>query len=378
MKRFILIAALSPLLIGLVLGTADEGTEGRIPFQKIDHLIVVKAKIDDSRNDYNFIVDTGGLAMIDKAVVQELGLKQRGPMAKITTLDLSGYRIENVFCYTTFDFGLMRRMGTPVHGIIGSNLLERYKVTFDFRSSAVIFSTDATALPTPDNGLFFKFRNHPVNNAPIIKFKVHQKTVEGMIDTGQPYSVVLPFKDYGQYETSDLSVSIRSKGLMIKWPQTAPQHNYLARLKSCEFGDLVIPEALCLFGELPPMLSMPLIGTNLLSQFKMTIDYPKDELILIPYPDAHFENNRLSLGLNLNLSEKNEIWVEGIWENSSADKAEIHVGDRIVAFNSKKATPENLIELMEMMDDDRISSITLTIRNQKGERTLKLDKTRLF
>jgi hypothetical protein len=33
---------------------------------------------------------------------------------------------------------------------------------------------------------------------------------------------------------------------------------------------------------------------------------------------------------------------------------------------------------MEMMDDDRKSTITLAIRNQKGERTLKLDKTRLF
>jgi hypothetical protein len=139
MKRFVLVATLSLLSIGLGLGMADDSTAGKIPFKKIDHMIMVKAKIDDSPNDYNFIVDTGGLTMIDKTVVQELGLKQRGPMAKITTLNLSGYRIENIFCFTSFDFGLFRRSGTPLHGIIGSNLLERYKVTFDFRSSAVIF-----------------------------------------------------------------------------------------------------------------------------------------------------------------------------------------------------------------------------------------------
>jgi len=38
----------------------------------------------------------------------------------------------------------------------------------------------------------------------------------GMIDTGQPYPVVLPFKDFEQYDKSNKAVSIRSKGLMIK------------------------------------------------------------------------------------------------------------------------------------------------------------------
>ncbi|MGB8952621.1 MAG: PDZ domain-containing protein [Candidatus Aminicenantales bacterium] len=378
MKRSILVATTSLLLIGHLFGMTDENTAGKIPFKKIAYFILVTTKINDSKNDYNFIIDTGGVALIDKAVVQELGLKQRGPMAKITTLNLSGYQIENVFCFTTFDFNIFRQLGTPIHGIIGSNLMERFKVTIDFQSCSIIFSTDTTSLTPPDNGIFFTFRNHPVNNAPIIKFKVNQKIIEGMIDTGQPYPVVLPLKDFEQYEKSNNPVSIRSKGLMIKWPQTTPQYNYLTRLKSCEFGSLKITDALGIFGELPPLLSMPLIGTDLLSQFKIIINYPKDEMLFIPNPDIHFENNQFSLGLNLNLSEKDEIWVEGVWENSPADKANIQVGDQVIAFNSKKVTPENLIELMEMMKDDHIESIHLEIKNQNGIRKLKLNKTMLF
>jgi hypothetical protein len=356
----------------------SEYTIGEIPFKKLGHQIFVEAKINDSESDYNFMIDTGGLTFINKTIVQELDLKQRGPMAKITTLNLSGYQIENIFCFTTFDFSLLRRLGTPIHGIIGSNLLERFKVTFDFQAGSLTFSTDTTILNPSDNGLIFTFRNHPVNNAPIIKFKVNQKIIEGMIDTGQPYPVVLPLKDFEQYEKSDISGSIQSKGIIVKWPQTNPSYNHLTRLKSCEFASLKITNVICLFGELPPMLSMPLIGTDFLSQFKMIINYPKDEMMLVPNPDCHFKNNQFSIGLNLNLSENNEIFVEGVWENSPADKLNIQVGDHVIAFNSKKVTPENLIELIEIMKDDYVKSIRLEIKNQNGKRKLNLKKAMLF
>ena len=369
---------ISLFLIGHVIGASAKSTAGKVPFKKLGHHIFVKAKIDDSENDYNFIIDTGGLTFIDKTVAQELDLKQRGPMAKISTLNLSGFQIENIFCFTTFDFALLRQFGTPIHGIIGSNLMERFKVTFDFEACSVVFSTDTTSLNSPDNGLFFTFRNHPVNYAPIIKFKINQKMIEGMIDTGQPYPVVLPFKDFEQYEQSDISYFIRSKSLMIKWPQTNPSYNYLARLKSCEFADLTITNALCLFGELPPMLSMPLIGTDFLSQFIVIINYPKDELMLIPNRDYQVMSNPFSTGVNLNISENNEIFVEGIWEHSPADQFNIQVGDQVLAFNSKTVTPDNLIELIEILNDDHVKSIRLEIKNQNEIRKLKLSKEMLF
>ena len=378
MKRSILITAIIFFLIANVYGTAETDLMGKVPFTRLSHYILVTAKINGSEKDYNFIIDTGGITIIDKTVVQELDLKQRGSMAKISTLNLSGYQIENIFCFTTFDFSLFRRVGTPIHGIIGSNLLDRYKVEFDFQSNIVTFSADTTSLMPFDNELYFTFRSHPVNNAPIIRFKVNQRTIEGMIDTGQPYPVVLPFNDFEQYKQSFDTDSIRSKGIMIKWPQTTPRYNYLTRLKSIEFEKLKITDAICIFGEIPSMLSMPLIGTDLLSQFKMIINYPKHEMILIPNPDKHFEDNQFSLGLNLNLSEKNEIFVEGVWENSPADKDSIQVGDRVIAFDSKKVTSENLIELMELMKDDNIQSINLEVKNQQGIRKLKLNKTMLF
>jgi len=378
MKRFNFIFFICLFLSNILFAVTNENPAGEVPFLKKDHYILVKAKINDFPHDYNFIIDTGGLTFIDKAVVEELNLKQRGFMAKITTLNMSGYQIENIFCFTTFDFTIFRGAGIPIHGIIGSNLMERFKVTFDFQECFVIFSTDTTPLSPPDNGLYFTFKNHPINYAPLIKFKINQQTREGMIDTGQPFPIVIPLGDLEEFKKINAGDYIRSQGLMIKWPQTTPEYNYLTRLQSCEFGNLKINNMICIFGEIPPLLSMPLIGSDFLFQFKMIINYPKDEMILIPNPDSHFEDNQFSWGLNLNLSEENEIYVEGIWENSPADKADIQVGDQVLSFNSIQAAPENLMDLIGMLKNNSIESILLEIKNQNGIRKLNLHKVLLF
>jgi hypothetical protein len=378
MKRSIFIYSLFIILIFNANENYSKPAADSISFEFLKHLILVKAKINESQKDYNFVIDTGGLTFIDKNVAQELNLKQRGMMAKIDILDLSGFKIEKIFCFTTFDFQHFKALGTPIHGIIGSNLLERFKVTFDFKSFLVSFSSDTSSFAPVENGIFLSFRNHPVNNAPLVKFTLNQKIIEGMIDTGQPFPLVLPLNTFDNYKDTGVSDFIKSKGLMEKWPETSADFNYLARLKYFELGNIKIDNILCLFGELPQLLSMPLIGKDFLSQFKIIINYPKDEIMLLPYPDMNFNNNLFSIGINPGITADNKAMVEGIWKNSPADKANIQVGDIIVSFNSQHVTPANLIELMKIMENDDTKSIKLEIENQDGRREVTLVKVMLF
>lgn len=377
MKRSLIIYLLFILLTTrFTMGIAPP--DNTISFEWQGHLIVVKGNINGSQDDYNFIIDTGALTFIDKNVAQELQLKQKGMMAKINSLELSGFHIDDIFCFTTFDFQHFNAIGIPIHGIIGSNLLERYKVTFDFKSCSVTFSSDTTSLGRPENALLLTFRNHPVNNAPLVNFKMGDKSIEGMIDTGQPYPVVFPLESFEKYKNLYVSDFIKSRGLMEEWPDTTADFNYLARLKSFELENIKVESIVCLFGQLPRPLSMPLIGNDFLSQFKIVINYPKDEMLMLPYYDIHFKNNRFSVGLNPDISEENEIIIKGVWENSPADNAKIEVGDIILSFNSQKATLTNLIELINMMKDDTKESIILEIKNQDTTRKIKLNKAMLF
>jgi hypothetical protein len=375
--RFYLFPYILVLLSSIAADSAAETRKGTIPLERLAHLITVEGTINDSREQFLFVVDTGGLTFIDKDTAGRLGLKQKGMMAKIDRLDLSGFQIDGIFCFTTFDFERFRVLGKPIHGIIGSNLLERYRTTIDFQSNMLVLSADTTRLEPPSNALRLTFENHPVNNAPIVGIRIGTKTVGAMIDTGHPYPLVLPLNSFDEY-SAELADFIKSKGLMEEWPMTNADHNYLARLKSFGLGDLTFANLICLFGELPPALSMPLIGNELLCNFKIIIDYPKDEITLIPYQDVNVRNNVYSAGINISVSDDNQVFVKGVWEHSPAAAEGIEVGDLIRTYDSREITPESTIELMNILEDEAVDSIVLDILGNGSIKRVIMRKSMLF
>jgi S1-C subfamily serine protease len=123
---------------------------------------------------------------------------------------------------------------------------------------------------------------------------------------------------------------------------------------------------------------MPLIGNDFLSQFRMVIDYASHELLLTPYEDARFERNSFSAGLRPGLSDEKEAIVEGVWEGSPADLAGIEVGDRIVSFDSREVTQDNLIDLINLLKDDAVPSVAVEILHMGDSTEVSLEKAMLF
>jgi len=208
--------------------------------------------------------------------------------------------------------------------------------------------------------------------------EINGKTVEAMIDTGQPNPLVLPIETFEEYETGDFEGCLKSTGLMEKWPNTKVDFNYLARVKRVRMGGSSFPNFLCLFGDLPRVLSMPLVGSDFLSQIIVVINFPGDEMLMIPHDDFDLKDNLFSIGVNLDVSDKGEIVVAGIWEKSPAEKAGIKVGDRIVSINSKKAGLENLLEFQDVLRDDTIKTMSLELISDEKEKSLILEKALLF
>jgi hypothetical protein len=370
------------ILIGIILASlappADAAREASVNYNLLGHLMVVDARVNDSEEEYTFAIDTGGLTFIDKALADDLGLKQQPMMAKIDRLQIDSLRIDRIFCFTTFDFSHFKALGKPIKGIIGSDLMDRYRMTLDFDLRTLTFSEDSTALEVPEGGLLLPFRNHPINNAPLVAFTVGDIGLEGMIDTGQPYPVVFPLGSFEDYKDRCLIDYVRSRGLMEEWPSTEADHTYVARMKSLGFKNVTYDSVICLFGELPPLLSMPLIGTDFLSEFKIVIDYPRDEILLVPTSASGPPTNMFTIGLRPRISPEGAISVAGILEGSPADRAGIEVGDVIGSFGSVKLTPANLIGLLDALRNDRAPSIVLGIAGPDTTRTVKMEKEMLF
>jgi predicted aspartyl protease len=378
MKKSIIVVLMVFFVQSFSEGICQKVAAGETPFRMLGHLMTVTAGINDSPTEFNFVVDTGGATFVSKAVADELGLKQMGPQAKINTLHLQGMDIANIFCFTTFDFSHFNSLGTPIHGIIGSTLLERYRVTIDFEGQKITLSDETGSLDKPENAALLKFENHKVNNAPLIDFEINGRSFKGMIDTGQPHSVVLPIETFKEYGFEDFSGVLESRGLMEKWPNPKILFNNMVRLKTVRVGPWAYSDVLCLFGDLPHMLSMPLIGMDFLSMFKIIIDFPNDEMVLIPRGSLRLKTNLFSVGLNVGISEEGGVVVEGLWKGSPADKAGLEVGDKILSFNDLPVRPNNLIEMQYALRDDRTKDIELEIARGDTKRRILLEKANLF
>lgn len=357
----------------------DTAVKGIIPFELKEHLIIIKGKINGSQKYYNFVLDTGGLTFIDKEVVEELGLKTRGNMAKMDTLEMGEVSIHNIFAFTTFNLEPFKKYGIFLCGIIGSNLLERFEVTLDYRNQNVIISPDIEITKENAQGYRCRFTNHRINNAPMIDCTINGNiSVKAMVDTGQPYSIVFPLEYLDKLNARNKQSHVKSKGVMIKWPDTKTIDSYLGRLVQFEQGGTKINNLMCCFAELPPLLSVPLLGSDYLCQFLITIDFPNDEILFVPYEDAQFVENMFSLGVNLRKGANNTIVVEGLWTGGPADRAGIMVGDEITECNSKSLIGDDIFELRQLLENESVKDIKLVVKNKEGQREISLHKDMLL
>lgn len=358
--------------------------EAVIPFELFDYLIVVKCRINEAKEFYQFVLDTGGVTVIDKALADELQLKQLGPQAKINTLHLGEHSVDRVFVSTIFDLKMFRTSyGIDVKGMIGSDLLERYIVTIDYEKKQLILSTDTEALAAEKKnnktGYILKFTKHPVNTAPMIKCKLNENIeVEAMIDTGQPYALVLPLTELEKTGVLQQKNTTKAKGVTVKWPGTTSPDIFLTRLKSFEANNIKMDQVMTIFAELPALLSVPLLGGDFLSRYLIKIDYLHEEILLIPKTGYNGLDHSFSTGLLLHENADSQLVVCGIWEKSPADLADIQVGDRILEFNSRLVTPGLHQELWLLLNNNKIKSIEFLIETKNGPRKILLKKEKLI
>ena len=199
-------------------------------------------------------------------------------------------------------------------------------------------------------------------------------SVSAMVDTGQPYSVVLPLDYLDKMGVRDDPSPVKSKGLMIKWPGTKTIDTYLGRIEQFVQGSLKIRDLMCCFAELPPLLSVPLLGKDYLCQFLITIDYPNDEILFVPYEDAQFVKDMFSFGVNLSTGQNNSIVVDGLWTGGPADKVGIDVGDEIVVCNGMPFSGDAIFELRQLIRDENVKEIKLVVKDEEGQREVVLHK----
>lgn len=147
--QYRLLSASLIAVLAFVPARADESAEPvEVPYRLTDTShVLVRVKINDA-GPYNFIIDTGAPALIlNETVGEELGLDpDRLGWVEFDKLELEGGLVVPQAEGLVLDMFQLKGMnslglaGVRLDGVIGYNILAKYKITYNFTDDKLVFA----------------------------------------------------------------------------------------------------------------------------------------------------------------------------------------------------------------------------------------------
>ncbi|WP_373513814.1 aspartyl protease family protein [Persicitalea sp.] len=364
----------------------------RIPFELHANLIVIPARINDS-DTLHFILDSGvsNTIVTDTATGKYLNteyfrtIRLDGVGADSTveavvsignTLQVGYARIEahNMILLKEDLLKLSELVGTPIHGLIGYELFERFVVTIDFQHRLLLIQ-----LPK-----YFKYRRSYGTKVPleIINKKPYiddifiselgkREKVKLLLDTGAGHAVML--------NTFATNIPLPDKTIAVQLGMglSGKISGELGRLDKVKIGEFDLSEVVTSFpdsasfgGKINPAFDRQgNIGGELLRRFRVTINYSEKYIAMKPIKRAMkepFEHDMSGMDLRAKGANYREYYVDKVMDNSPASRAGLLEGDRLMFVNDASANTLNMTEIYKLLQRKEGRSINLII-NRSGK-----------
>lgn len=362
----------------------------RIPFELHANLIILPAQINKS-DTLHFILDTGVgstiitdpsiIPYINSQFVRTIQLDGVGQDSTLeaqvsigNTLQVGYARIfnHNLVVLKNDLLKLSELIGTPIHGLIGYELFERFVVTIDFRQREILLQYPQHYRYRPRKGAKVPLDlvdRKPYINDVVIRGKGGEQKVNLLLDTGAGHAVML-----NTYSTHiplpDTTVEVQlGVGLSGKISGS------LGRLGGVTIGGYPLssvvasfPDSLSFGGKLSPKASRQgNIGGELLRRFRVTINYPEKYMVLKPIRRAMketFEHDMSGMDLRARGEKFNEYYVDKVTEDSPADEAGLQKDDRLMFINNSSAKDLNMTEIYKLLQRKEGKAIDLVVNRQ--------------
>lgn len=392
------------LLIGLLLATASAQPAPsksaaavapvEIPFDLVTRHIVVKVRVGGSR-PLSFVFDTGDqVGIIDLNVAKELKLKLGhevkvggagsghlvGAMVENSSWTLNGLEgfSQPIMLALPFET-LSARFGHDFDGIIGSTFIRQFVVEVDYPARKLKlhprdtfkYSGPGEIVPIQFNG-----QGHPLVNAAVTP--VGGEPIKGkfVIDLGSGGSLALhsPFVNSNKLLGSGLK-TIKSIGAGGAGGQVNGQ---VGRVAEISIGSFKIAGPTTLFSEDKggAFASSQLagnIGQQIMSKFRIFLDYGRERIILEPNNTFAEPFDRASAGLALTAEDQNyrKFRVTDVLENSPASEAGLQKNDLIIKIDDQPETELTMTKVHELFEKPVPRNVTI----RRGDQTLKVTLT---
>src|ERR1700733_3415896 len=362
-------------------------TSTEVPIEPGRGLTVVNAFVN-GHGPLPFILDTGGHAILTTDAARELGVTARGggvsggggegsiteQYARVQCLRIGDAEITDFPMFVIpFGKGLTDRGPgkTPMAGILGLEIFERYAVTLDFAHHVLRLQTPRSFTPRSDDvavPLMFQ------DDMPLAYAAADGARGLFGIDSGNSGTTLL-FGDY-----------LRHHGFFRRYEQGAEQQSSGAgglvrqtafRLRELELGGLAMHNFVTGFvvqqkGSFSSRTEAGNIGYDVLSQFTLTTDYRRGRMYLHRNPNAPLPPYTRTGLAGFSRDAENHLVVGTVLPSSPASEAGLTKGDVILAVEGTPTDKLSYAELAAKIPPALGAPIRLTVKTKDGQRDVTL------
>ncbi|MHB1057006.1 MAG: aspartyl protease family protein [Rhodanobacter sp.] len=326
-----------------------------VPMHFQGSMLLVEASINGSE-PLPFILDTGGHAILTDDAAKRLGLASHGKgvstgsgpgsmsmaYTKVGRLTMGEADIrDQTFLVMPYGYAFAERGGqTPVAGILGLEIFERFAVTFDYdRRQLVLQPFDHGAPPAAVKGNVLPLRF--TFDMPLVDASVDGRHGVFGIDTGNAGHLLL-FPQWAGRE-----------GLLAHYAKGYPQPtggvggtflSHIAHVRSMQLGEAAVGIPLAQLtradaGATGNPTEAGNIGQDVLSRFNVHFDYRRQSMTLLPRSQAspwRFASAGLR-AVKTDAAHRDRFKVVWVVPGGPAAEAGLRKGDEIVAVDGKPA-----------------------------------------
>ncbi|NER12539.1 PDZ domain-containing protein [Leptobacterium flavescens] len=354
-----------------------------IPFEENQGTIYIKVKVNEQKEELNFVFDTGASSTVfDATTAKRLNVKGNTStqatgasgsasyeVALSQSLEIGSTSLENVNLILTDLRALSRRSPVDIHGIIGNDLLLKYYTQIDYEAKTITLYDDVKQVRDLESykEIDFEFNGVPIPMLDISLGLKNGKSFSGKVyvDTGARLSFLMntPFaeennilEEVGNY-ISNRAQTLNSSTSFSRAAIRKMEFN------GFEFGEMPIDIASSKTGVTGQKGVMGILGSVVLRRFNMVIDYKHKKMYL--KPNRFYKDDFSFPRSGFSLVRKNDaVVVDGINPGSEADEAGILPGDEVISINNTSGT---LRTYRDILNNAANTTVLLKIKRKNGK-----------
>ncbi len=386
--------------IGFSIPSGERRVE--IPFESYNNLIVLKV-IVNNRLPLFFLFDTGVQTSIitDKSLSDMIqvhydhvytlaGIGEhkefRVYLANNVSLDLTGVSGKRLnLLVLEEDYLLLKNyLGTPVHGILGCDLLQNLVVSIDYERRKLILSDPDTYKP-PRRAIGIPILIHdgkPYIQLPIELTDGAKLQSKLLVDTGASHAMLLELFSEPQIKLQENFIhTTLGRGL------AGSVEGWIGRVKNIQIGKLQYNNVLGFFTDSSNYAhNFVLAGRNgtvggdFMGRFTVTIDYRRQMMYFEPNVSTKlpFEFNMAGFDVISSGQLLDKIEVVNVIEKSPSYEAGLRTGDFIIRLNSLRGKMLSVNELNNFLRGRPGKNIKMEIERDNKKIKLRFKLKRLI